>query len=95
MPHWRRASVFRAGSCCLEADDVGVVDGPVDHGRGDSQVPEDVAPRGRSGGCASGSSSVLVEAGDERLALPNEGNLVAALERAEPDPNAQTFTGDA
>lgn len=30
----------------FEADDVGVVDDPVDHGRGDGQVPEDVAPAG-------------------------------------------------
>ena len=49
----------------FKADDVGVVDDPVDHGRGDGQVPEDVAPPGEREVGRQDHGGVFVAAGDE------------------------------
>lgn len=49
----------------FEADDLGVVDDPVDHGRSDGQVSEDVAPAGEREVRRQDHGGVFVAAGDE------------------------------
>jgi hypothetical protein len=49
LPRWwlrgaAQVAVAQPVAVALEADDLGVVDQPVDHGRGDHVVAEDLAP---------------------------------------------------
>lgn len=56
---------FEAVAVAFEADDVGVVDDPVDHGRGDGQVSEDVARPGEREVGRQNHGRMLVAAGDK------------------------------
>jgi hypothetical protein len=57
---------FEPVAVAFEADDVGVVDDPVDRCRGDAQVPEDIAPAGEREIGRQNHGRVFVAAGDTR-----------------------------
>lgn len=44
MPYWLLPGFFEPVAVAYEADDVGVMHDPVDHGRGDGEVAADVTP---------------------------------------------------
>ena len=60
-----RLVFFEPVAVAFEADDIGVVDDSVDHGRGDGQVSEDVAPAGKREVRRQDHWGVFVAAGDE------------------------------
>ena len=71
-------SVFEPVGVAFEGDDFGVVDEPVDHGRGDDLVAEDFAP----------AAEWLVAGDDQR------GSLIAAGDELEEQVGCFGFEGD-
>ena len=57
--------LLEAVAVAFEADDVGVVDDAVDHGGGDGEVSEGVAPAGEGQVARHDQRCVFVVAGDE------------------------------